>query len=153
MRWGLVLVLLAGCVTPPKPVPVKPEPVPELSTPAGAPQASLRSAVEAFLEAAEAGRFDQVHARLSKQLRERYSVKQLERDFNAEPLASARLAQIKLKLAEVPAFREWEESANFRGVDGRHERLHHRLARLEWAPNRSLQLTFEEGAWRISALE
>lgn len=131
MRWG-VLVLLAGCVAAPKPVPVpvKPEPV-RAATPSVDP---LRTLVQSFIAASEAGRFDEIHGLLARPLRERYSVSQLERDFAADPLAAARIAQLKLK-ANAPIVGS-EESAS-----------------LEWAVGRSLRLVHEARGWRIAALE
>lgn len=132
MRWGLALVLLAGCATPPKPVPVKPEPRPvPVVSPAVDP---LRAVVQSFVAASEARRFDEVYALLARPLRDRYSVKQLERDFAADPLAAARIAQLKLK-ANAPIVGS-DESAS-----------------LEWAVGRSLHLVHEAQGWRIAAIE
>lgn len=132
MRWGLalVLVLVTGCVTSPKPVPVKPVPVP-VASPAVDP---LRTLVQSFVAASEAGRFDEVHALLAKPLRDRYSVKQLERDFTADPLAAARIAQLKRK-ANAPIVGSAESAS------------------LEWSVGRSLRLVHEAQGWRIAALE
>lgn len=131
MRWGLALVL-AGCVTRPKPVPVKPEPRPvPVVSPAVDP---LRAVVQSFVAASEARRFDEVHALLAKPLRDRYSAKQLERDFTADPLAAARIAQLKLK-ANAPIVGSGESAS------------------LEWATGRSLRLVHEAQGWRIAALE
>ena len=136
MRATFAALLLAGCVTTPAPVPVKPVVVPptEPVVVASDPQAPLRALVEAFVSAAEARRFDEVLALMSKPLRERYSVETLKRDFGADPQASERLAQIKLKAA-APLI-ETKQSAS-----------------LEWSAGRSLRMVHEAEGWRIAALE
>ena len=128
-------MLLAGCVTT-KPVPVKPIVKPEIVAPVPTvdSQAELRAVVNAFVAASEAKRFDQLLPLLAKPLRDRYSVKALERDFNADPLASARIAQLKLKSAAQLI--ESKESAS-----------------LEWSSGRALRLVHEADGWRIAALE
>jgi hypothetical protein len=133
MRWGLGL-LLAGCVT--TPAPLKPVVKAEVAPPAAQvdPQAELRAVVNAFVTATEARRFDRVLALLSKPLRDRYSVKALERDFGDDPLAPARLTQLKLK-AGSPLL-ESKSSAS-----------------LEWSAGRALRLVHEPDGWRITALE
>jgi len=135
MRWALPLLLLAGCVTTPAPVPVGPEPVkPEPAVPAADPQVAVRAVVQAFIAATEARKFDEVLALLAKPLRARYSVKTLERDFGADPLAAARLAELKHK-------------SNGPLVEGKDS------ASLAWASGRSLRLVKEAEGWRIAALE
>ncbi len=130
---GLILVL-AGCVSSPRPVPVVVKPVEIVAKPAVDSQAELRAVLQAFVTAAETKRFSDVHALLAKPLRDRYSVDQLSVDFLAEPLASARLAQIKLK-SEAP-FAESKASAS-----------------LEWASGRAVRLVREPDGWRVAALE
>lgn len=132
-----MVLLLSGCVTTPAPmpVPIQPVPKPEIrAQPPVDPQVAVRAVVQSFIRATEGRHFDQVHALLSRPLRERYSVTQLERDFGADPLASERLAQIKLKSA-APLL-ETKESAS-----------------LEWSVGRSLRLVREPDGWRIAALE
>lgn len=134
MKWFLALVLLAGCVTTPR---VKPaaEPKPVVAVPAlEDSQSAVRALVSAFVAATEAKRFDQVLPLLASPLRARYSAAVLERDFRADPLASARVSQLKLKMAE--RFIETKDSAS-----------------LEWAAGRSLRLVREADGWRIAALE
>jgi hypothetical protein len=97
-------------------------------------QAALRAVVQHFVEATEARRFEEVLPLLAKPLRERYSVKNLERDFGSDPLAAARLAQIKAKAGGE--FVEAKDSAA-----------------LEWAQGRALRLVQEADGWRISSLE
>ncbi len=134
MRWWLAL-LLAGCVTTPAPVPVKPEPTkPEPTVLLADSQAAARAVLDAFITAAVARRFDQVLPLLARPLRERYSVARLERDFGADPLASARLAELKHK-------------ANGPLVEGKDS------ASLAWASGRWLRLVKEPEGWRIAALE
>ena len=134
MKPGFAALLLAGCVTTPvavKPVPLAP-PAP-IAAPSD-PQAPLRALVQAFVTAAEARRFDEVLALMSKPLRDRYSVASLERDFGADPLASERLAQLKLK-AGAPLI-ETKQAAS-----------------LEWSAGRALRMVHEADGWRIAALE
>lgn len=127
------MLVLAGCATAPAPVVVTPvEPVaPVVAVDA---QAPMRAVVRAFVAAAEAKEFEVVRGLLVRSLRERYSGALLARDFGAEPLAAARVAQIKAKVDG--AFVERGESAT-----------------LSWAEGRAVRLAREEGEWRISALE
>ena len=134
MKSCLALMLLAGCVTTP---PVKPEPQHRpvvVTPPAEDPQREVRALVNAFVAATEAKRFDQVLLLLARPLRDRYSATSLERDFRADPFASARVSQLKLKVSE--RFIEAKDSAS-----------------LEWSTGRSLRLVLEAGGWRIAALE
>ena len=132
MKWCLALLLLAGCVTPPR---VKSEPKPVVVVPSVEdPQREVRAVVSAFVAATEAKRFDQVLLLLARPLRDRYSATSLERDFRADPFASARVSQLKLKVSE--RFIEAKDSAS-----------------LEWSTGRSLRLVLEAGGWRIAALE
>ncbi|MDP2271299.1 MAG: hypothetical protein Q8K32_11245 [Archangium sp.] len=134
MKWLLAVLVFASCVTVPPPLPptqedagvVMPGPVDD--------QAALRTVVQRFVLAAEAGRFEEVLSLLARPLRERYSVELLTRDFGTDPLASARLSQIKLK-ATGP-FTETKD-----------------IASVEWASGRSLRLVREPEGWRISSLE
>lgn len=128
MRWPLALLLLWGCATPPKRE-LKP----------GAPDVAERTwgarvVAQSFVMAAEAGRFEEVHSLLCKPLRDRYSVEKLASDFGADPLAAARLTQIRLK-SSAPMV-ETRDSAS-----------------LEWASGRSLRLVREPEGFRICALE
>lgn len=135
MKRSLAMLLLAGCVTTPAPKPVKPEPTPVVvPEPAEDRQAVLRAVVQRFVEATEARHFEEVLPLLAKPLRERYTVKNLERDFGTDPLAVARLAQIKAKVSG--RFVEAKDSAA-----------------LEWAQGRALRLVQEADGWRISSLE
>lgn len=135
MRAAFALLLLAGCVTTPTPVPLKAEPKPEMVVPPPVdPQVAVRAVIQSFITATEARHFDQVYALLSRPLRARYSVKQLARDFGADPLASERIARLKLK-STAPLL-ETKESAS-----------------LEWSAGRSLRLVREPEGWRIAALE
>lgn len=135
MKQALAALLLAGCVTTPPPKPVKREPttvvVPE---PPEDRQAALRAVVQQFVTATEARRFEEVLPLLTKSLRARYSVESLARDFGADPLAAARLEEIKKKVSG--SFVEAKDSAA-----------------LEWAAGRSLRLAWEPEGWRISAIE
>ena len=133
MRYALALLLLASCVATPKPLPEAPVAKPDL--PATADQeGAARAVVQRFVMAAEAGRFEEVHSLLSKPLRDKYSVELLARDYGADPLAAARLTQIKLKSSGSPL--ATKEAAS-----------------LEWASGRSLRLVLEPEGWRIAALE
>lgn len=135
MKRGLAVLMLAGCVTTPTPKPVEPEPTPVVVTqPAEDRQAALRAVVQRFVEATEARHFEEVLPLLAKPLRERYTVKNLERDFGADPLAAARLEEIKKKVSG--SFVEAKDSAA-----------------LEWAQGRALRLVQEADGWRISSLE
>jgi hypothetical protein len=131
----LTVLLLAGCATTPSPRPVKPEPKPVVvPQPVEDRQAVLRELVQRFVAATESKHFEEVLPLLAKPLRERYSVEKLERDFGADPLAVARLAQIKAKAGD--AFVEAKDSAA-----------------LEWAQGRALKLVQEPDGWRIASLE
>ena len=128
----LLALLLAGCVTTLAPLPVKALPQPEVLAPVDT-QRALRDVVQAFIDATEARKFEQVRALLTRPLRDRYSAKTLERDFGADPQASERVAQIKKATASLV---ESEDAAA-----------------LEWSEGRSLRLVREAEGWRISALE
>lgn len=132
MKWA-GLVLLAGCVTTPAPLPVVTDPVKPVVAPVDS-QLALREVVNAFVAASEAKRFSDVHALLSRTLRERYSVETLARDFGTEPLAAERLSAIKSKSGDRLV--ESESGAS-----------------LLWAPGRSLKLVREGESWKVSSLE
>ena len=134
MTWRLAVVLLAGCVSAPAPVPDKPELLKPGPVVIADPDAAVRAVVERFIAASEARKFDQVWPLLARPLRERYSVERLARDFEADPLAAARLAELKHK-ANGPLL-EGKDSAS-----------------LAWATGRSLRLVKEADGWRIAALE
>ena len=134
MKCWLAVLLLAGCVTTPAPLPGKPAPTKADPVVAAEPAAAVRAVVEAFIVAVEAGRFDQVWPLLAKPLRERYSVELLARDFEADPLAGARIAELKHK-SNAPLL-EGKDAAS-----------------LAWAEGRSLRLVKEPDGWRIAALE
>ncbi len=132
---GLTVLLLAGCATTPSPRVVKPEPKPVVvPQPVEDRQAVLRDLVQRFVAATESKHFEEVLPLLAKPLRERYSVQNLERDFGSDPLAAARLAQIKAKAGG--AFVEAKDAAA-----------------LEWAQGRALKLVQEADGWRIASLE
>ncbi len=128
------MLLLAGCVTPPAPRPAPEVPAPVVPVVVDA-QAPLKAVVAQFIAASEARQFDQVHALLSKPLRERYSPDQLARDYDAEPLAVERVAAIKKASAR---FTESKDQAR---------------ATLEWAAGRTLRLVREDEGWRIATVE
>ena len=134
MKYWLAVLLLAGCATTLAPLPEKPAPTKPAPVVAAEPAAAVRAVVEAFIVAIEAGRFDQVWPLLAQPLRERYSVESLARDFGADPLAGARIAELKHK-SNAPLV-EGKESAS-----------------LPWAAGRSLRLVKEPDGWRIAALE
>lgn len=132
MRVGLLsLVVLVGCVTPPRA-----QPAPVIAPPAPAPSGDeeVRGVTLRFVDAVAARDFAGARALLSQPLRDRYTVERLAADFSAEPLASARLAEIRLKAG-----------GPFRLGDG--------SASLEWAPGRSLRLLRNAEGWRISGIE
>ncbi len=134
MRWLLALLVFASCVTAPTPLPTPPDAGAAVLVAPIDDQAAVRTVVQRFVMAAEAGRFEEVLCLLSKPLRDRYSAELLTRDFGTDPLASARLAQIKSKASGE--FLKTNETAS-----------------LEWASGRSLRLVHEPEGWRISALE
>lgn len=123
-------LLLAGCATtPPAPRP-PPSPPPAAQTSSS----GARLALERFVAAAEARRFDEVFDLLTSTWRERYgNADRLARDFEAEPAAAERLRGIR--------------AAAGRLVEGQG------AASLEWAPGRVLRLVLEPGGWRISQLD
>ncbi|MEW5737379.1 MAG: hypothetical protein AB1938_00550 [Myxococcota bacterium] len=131
MRAWAAAVLLGACATPPTP---PPEIVP--SSPSEALSDSPAHALGDFLTAAEQGRFDEVHARLSAALRQRYSPERLKSDFEAEPLAKERLARAR---------RAWSARAPWR-VDGA-------VAFLPLDDGHRVRAVQEDGGWRIAALE
>ena len=134
MKWWLAVLIFASCVTAPVPMPTRADAVTEVTPSPVDDRAALRTLVLRFVMAAEAGRFEEVLSLLSRPLRERYSVELLTRDFGTDPLASARLSQIKSKLS-LP-FTETKETAA-----------------LEWSAGRALRLVRETEGWRIAGLE
>lgn len=134
MKWAWLGLVLAGCVTTPTPISTHPDAGTAVMPPVADRQGAVRAVVQSFVLATEAGRFDEVLSLLAKPLRDRYTKENLERDFGADPLASARLSQIKLKSSGP--FVEAKDSAS-----------------LEWSAGRSLRLVYEPEGWRIAALE
>ncbi len=134
MKWLLAVLVFASCVTAPVPMPTRADAGTDVVPAPVDDQAALRTVVQRFVMASEAGRFEEVLSLLARPLRERYSVELLTRDFGTDPLASARLSQIKLK-ATGP-FIETKETAS-----------------LEWSAGRSLRLVREFEGWRIAAIE
>ena len=133
MKWLLAVLVFASCVTVPLPLPTQVDAGVAMPAPVDD-QSALRMVVQRFVMAAEAGRFDEVLSLLARPLRERYSVELLTRDFGTDPLAPARLSQIKLKA--FGPFVETKETAS-----------------VEWAAGRALRLVREPDGWRIATLE
>ena len=125
MRAAGWLLVLAGCVTTPPPVVTRPP------APAVDPHAAQRAVVRAFVQATDAHRFEEAWALLARPLRDRYTAARLAEDFEAEPLAAARLEQLKRRLDGPFA------DSNT----------------LAWAEGKALRLTLEPDGWRIAALE
>jgi hypothetical protein len=95
---------------------------------------AVAQTVTRFLDAAEAGRFDEVEGLLSADWRDRYSAARLQADFEAEPLVKERLARVR-KALQHPST-----------VEGT-------IARLALGGGRSLRAVKEAQGWRIAALE
>lgn len=127
---------LATCATPARPVPPKPTPPAVLDAVPAAPDEELavRELITRFLDAAEAGRFDEALALLAEPVRGRYSAARLASDFAADPGAKARLGAVRAALGQ--------------GVTVRGEE-----AVLPLENGRRLRALHERGAWRIAALE
>lgn len=125
-------VVLAACVTAPKPTPE----VPVIETPPVIVEqaAPPRDAIRAFVVAVDAGRFDQAVAMLSKSWRARYSAERFASDFAIDPIARIRLERIRARLGDAVV------------IDGSR-------ASLTWAEGRSVRLEREDDRWTISALE
>lgn len=124
---------LAACATPvQRGVQVAPPPsAREVAGPAEDPTADLTG----FLDAAERGDFEEVHARLAAPLRQRYSVERLKADFEAEPLSKERLARARRAMQRTP----WI-------IEGQ-------VARLPLGEGRLLRAVREAGGWKIATLE
>lgn len=127
MKSWVLVVALSGCVTtPPVPEPVVEKPIDVAAAP--------RAAVDAFLAAVDAKNFDDVHALLTKALRDRYDVGRLKNDFELEPNARARVDAIRA--ARSSPFQVNDSSASLA--------LHH---------DRKLRLVREDAEWKIASLE
>ena len=123
MRAAAWLLLCACVTTAPAPTPVE-APVADVHQ-------KQRETLVAFVAATEARRFDDAWALLARPLRDRYSAVRLAHDFDAEPLAAARIAQIKRQLDQP-----FLDATTFR-----------------WAEGKALKLTLEPEGWRIASLE
>lgn len=123
----LIAALLSGCAV----APVKPVDPVVVIAPVDV-HAEQRAVVDAFLIAVDARNFGDVHALLSKSLRDRYDAQRLQRDFENEPKAMARVEAVRLA-----------RKADFT-MNGSVLPLHH---------DRQLRLVREDEQWKIASLE
>jgi hypothetical protein len=131
---SIALACLLGACATPRPVEPRP-PVTPTAVPATPTEADeLRRVVTRFLDAADAGRFDDVLPLLSAGQRDRYTVDRLRADFTQEPTAKERLARARRGLERGFS------------VDGP-------VARLALDNGLHLRAVREAGEWKIAALE
>lgn len=126
---------LAACAAPRAVAPPGPAVSAAVAPPGPDLRVAARDALVRFLDAAEAGRFDDALACLAAPLRARYSAQRLEADFSLEPLAKQRLARARRALAQGTLSLD----------DG--------AARLPLDNGRQLRLVREAEAWKVAALE
>jgi hypothetical protein len=93
-----------------------------------------REALEAFIDAAQAGDFERAWTLLAAPLRARYSPSRLEDDFRKEPLSRERLERARAALGTPPVL-EGDE------------------ARFELGEGRAVRLVREGDVYRVAALE
>jgi len=136
---ALACVLLCACVTPAKHVKPRPKHAARVETPkptddSARPDDAQREQVRRFLEATQSRDFEAAWRLLAEPLRDRYTPKRLEADFDSEPLVGERLARIR-KAIDLPF------------------RVQGRRAYLELSEGRVLELVEEPTGWHIATLE
>lgn len=108
---------------------------PRAEAPAAPPESPARVALVAFLDAADAGRFEACYRMLSGALRARYTTERLAADFRAAPEgARERLSRARAAAAGTPEI-----------ADGR--------AEFPIGAGKAVRLVREDDRWRVEALE
>ena len=98
------------------------------------------SALESFIEAVEAGRFDVALSGMSSDWRARYTPPRLKADFDAEPLSTERLNRARWALTHG----RWEASPD---AEEKAE------VRLTISDGKAVRMVAEADGWKISRLE
>lgn len=120
-------LLVLSCVT------ARPVAPPATPAPGPAEEVAVLEVARAFTVASRARRFDVVHGLLSSRWRAESSAATLEVDFDAEPLAAARVGRVEEALASTP-------------------RVQGTTAELLLGRAVTLVLVREAGAWRVDGL-